>query len=185
MLVAEQLFVSGCRFLISITSAGQIVPSGPTPYFVLIERALRDEGTSCHYLLPARFAAAPAQLVETLLPALNAAGPPVYRGASWTTDSPFRETEAAIARARDAGAMAVEMEAAALYAFAQARGRPGLCLAHVTNQLAQVEGNFEKGEANGTDDVLQVLAAAARAWREMEAARTAPRTVASPWARGR
>ena len=166
VLVAEQLFVSGCRFLISVTSAGQVVPSGPTPYLVLIEWALRDEGTSCHYLPPARFAAAPARLVEALFPALRVAGPPIYRGASWTTDAPFRETEAAIARARAEGAVAVEMEAAALYAFAQARGHPVLCLAHVTNQLAQVEGDFEKGEANGTNDVLRVLTAAARAWRE-------------------
>ena len=58
VLVAEQLFVSGCRLLLSITSAGQIVPIGPTPYFVLIDRALRDEGTSHHYLPPAMFAEA-------------------------------------------------------------------------------------------------------------------------------
>ncbi len=52
VLVAEQLFASGCRLLISVTSAGQIAPVGPTPYFVLIDRALRDEGTSHHYLPP-------------------------------------------------------------------------------------------------------------------------------------
>lgn len=46
--VAEQLFASGCRLLISITSAGQITVLGPPPYFVLIDRALRDEGTSHH-----------------------------------------------------------------------------------------------------------------------------------------
>src|SRR5579863_7798182 len=46
VLVAEQLFVSGCRLLVSMTSAGQIAPLGPPPYFVLIDRALRDEGTS-------------------------------------------------------------------------------------------------------------------------------------------
>ena len=50
VLVAEELFVSGCRLLISITSAGQIVPLGTPPYVVLLDRALRDEGTSYHYL---------------------------------------------------------------------------------------------------------------------------------------
>ena len=50
VLVAEQLFASGCRFLISITSAGLITELGDPPYVVLIERALRDEGTSAHYL---------------------------------------------------------------------------------------------------------------------------------------
>ena len=50
VLVAEELFASGCRLLVSLTSAGQIVPSGSPPYFVIIDRALRDEGTSyrCH-----------------------------------------------------------------------------------------------------------------------------------------
>jgi purine-nucleoside phosphorylase len=49
------------------------------------------------------------------------------------------------------------MEAAALYAFATARGRDVICLAHVTNQMGTIEGDFEKGEANGTADALQVL----------------------------
>src|SRR6202008_3060644 len=50
VLVAEQLFASGCRLLLSITSSGQVTTLGPPPYFILIERALRDEGTSYHYL---------------------------------------------------------------------------------------------------------------------------------------
>jgi hypothetical protein len=50
VLIAEELFASGCRLLISITSAGQIAPVQSPPYFVVIDRALRDEGTSYHYL---------------------------------------------------------------------------------------------------------------------------------------
>jgi uridine phosphorylase len=168
VLLAEQLFASGCRLLVSITSAGQITASGPTPYFVLIDRALRDEGTSYHYLPPADFAAAPEQLAGACAAALRDGSLPVYRGASWTTDAPFRETEAAIARARAAGALAVEMEAAALYAFAAARRQDVLCFAHVTNQMAQVEGDFEKGEANGAADALRLLAVIVGAWRAMK-----------------
>ncbi len=55
VLVAEQLFASGCQLLIDMTSSGQILPKGETPYFVLIERALRDEGTSYHYLPPSDY----------------------------------------------------------------------------------------------------------------------------------
>jgi uridine phosphorylase len=165
VLVAEQLFASGCRLLISITSAGQIVPSGPTPYFILIDRAIRDEGTSYHYLPPANFAVADVALLDRFMPALAATGLTVYRGATWTTDAPFRETEAAIAAARAHGALAVEMEAAALYAFAHARVQPVLCFAHVTNQMARIEGDFEKGDANGATDALRIVAAAAAVWR--------------------
>jgi hypothetical protein len=49
VLVAEELFASGCRLLISVTSAGQIASRfGPPPYFLLVEKAWRDEGTSHH-----------------------------------------------------------------------------------------------------------------------------------------
>ena len=56
VLVAEELFASNCRLLVSLTSAGQIVSAGQPPYFVIIDRALRDEGTSYHYAPPAEFA---------------------------------------------------------------------------------------------------------------------------------
>ncbi len=163
VLVAEQLFVSGCRLLLSMTSAGQITPIGPAPYFVLIDRALRDEGTSYHYQPPSAFAEADASLADRAFAALQELPLAVNRGASWTTDAPYRETEAAIAAAAASGVLAVEMEAAALYAFARTRGHPVLCFAHVTNQMAQVEGDFEKGESGGARDALAVITAAARA----------------------
>lgn len=167
VLLAEQLFVSGCRFLVSMTSAGQILAKGPMPYFILIDRALRDEGTSYHYLPPDDFVAADEGLVEAAMETLAAVALPVYRGASWTTDAPFRETAAAIERCRAREILAVEMEAAALYAFARVRCQPVLCFAHVTNQMAVAEGDFEKGEADGASASLTVIAAAARAWRRL------------------
>ena len=169
VLVAEQLFASGCRLLVSITSAGRIATDLPAaPHLILVERALRDEGTSHHYLPPGPFAAAPDRaLLARVEAALRAEGGPDFvflRGATWTTDAPFRETEAAIAAARARGCLAVEMEAAALYAFAAARGRPVVCFAHVTNAMGQDEGDFEKGEADGAAAALRALAAAARAF---------------------
>ena len=145
VLIAEELFASGCRFLVSVTSAGQIAPLGAPPYFVVIERALRDEGTSYHYLPPSDFADAEPGLVAAAMGRCADAGLPVYRGATWTTDAPFRETAAAIAASRARNILAVEMEAAALYAFARARGKPVLCLAHVTNQMARQQRRFRKG----------------------------------------
>jgi uridine phosphorylase len=117
------MFASGCRLLVSITSSGQITALRPPPYFILIERALRDEGTSYHYLPASAYAEADPVLIATVTEALTGAGEPVERGATWTTDAPYRETAAAIKAAREQGILAVEMEAAALYAFAQARGK--------------------------------------------------------------
>jgi uridine phosphorylase len=159
VLVAEELFAAGCKLLISLTSAGQIVPSGPTPYFVVIDRALRDEGTSYHYAPPTEFAEADPALVQRASLALSAASGRVIVGASWTTDAPFRETPEAIEAARARGILAVEMEAAALYAFAAAAAVRVLCLAHVTNAMGQAGDDFEKGEADGAPEALAILAA--------------------------
>lgn len=157
VLVAEELFASGCRLLVSLTSAGQIVSSGPPPYFVIIDRALRDEGTSYYYAPPTEFADADARIVEIASKALAAHKPRCVVGSSWTTDAPFRETAEAIKAAQDKDILAVEMEAAALYTFANAAGVRVLCLAHVTNTMGQSGDDFEKGAAEGTEDALAVL----------------------------
>lgn len=171
VLVAEELFASGCRLLISLTSSGQIVPQGDPPYFVLIDKALRDEGTSYHYLPPSDYSHIDPALLTLLAGAVRADGStaeeigvPVYQGATWTTDAPFRETAPAIEHACAEGILAVEMEAAALYAFAQARRQPVVCFAHVTNQMGNIEGDFEKGIDNGTRSALQLVGLTARTW---------------------
>lgn len=166
VLVAEELFASGCRLLVSMTSAGQILPVLEPPYFIIIDRALRDEGTSYHYLPPADYSFADHGLVDLAKASLIDVGIAVRVGSTWTTDAPFRETAAAIASAREAGILAVEMEAAALYAFATARQKPTLCVAHVTNQMGRVEGDFEKGADDGAGASLTVIAMIARAWRQ-------------------
>lgn len=159
VLIAEELFASGCQLLVSITSAGQIAPAGQIPYFVIIDRALRDEGTSYHYAAPSEYSHADPGLVAMAADALKRNGPPVVVGSSWTTDAPFRETAEAIEAARAKGVLAVEMEAAALYAFAQAANRKVLCLAHITNTMGQTEQDFEKGDADGAADAMRILEA--------------------------
>jgi uridine phosphorylase len=171
VLVAEQLAASGCRLLVSVTSAETITPLGTPPYLVLIKRALRDGGTSHRYLPPRRWATIAEHLAAALSGAFVDLGEPVHRGASWTTDAPFRETATAIERARSAGVHAVEMEAAALYAYAQARHRDVVCVAHVTNTMATDGDDFEKGHDNGTERILRLVAAIANRCTPEEARR--------------
>jgi uridine phosphorylase len=130
---------------------------------VLIERALRDEGTSHHYLLPANYVSVPPAMHE-IGKRIPQSDPRIVHGGVWTTDAPFRETAAAVDFARSEGLLAVEMEAAALYALAQAKNLPILCFARVTNQMATVENDFEKGEENGNTDLLALLRKTASAW---------------------
>jgi uridine phosphorylase len=172
VLVAEELFASGCQLLISITSAGQILSMGHLPpYMVLIERALRDEGTSYHYLPPSPYSHLDPALREMLCAAWDHTRVLLAAGASWTTDAPFRETKEMIAACRKQGILVVEMEAAALYALAQARHYQVICFAHVTNQMGQTEGDFEKGEASGSQATLQIISQTVHHWMRWRQAR--------------
>jgi hypothetical protein len=64
------------------SSAGQIVPVGTPPYFVLIEKALRDEGASHHYLTPPKYVSLLPEVVARLIAALDQFTPAVERGAA-------------------------------------------------------------------------------------------------------
>lgn len=164
MLVVEELFACGCRLLISLTSAGQIVPLAHPPYMVLIEKALRDEGTSYHYLPPSPFSHLPPHLREAIGSHWDHTLLPLHVGASWTTDAPFRETASMIETCRQNGMLAVEMEAAALYALAEAKRYDIVCFALVTNQMGRSGDDFEKGEVAGSQTLLHIIGQTVRAW---------------------
>lgn len=157
VLVAEQMFVSGCQLLISITSAGTITPPAGGEQFILIDQALRDEGTSYHYLPPDEPALLNREILNKLQDLPNNPELSVDIATSWTTDAPYRETQAAIQKAKAEGSTAVEMEASALYAFAKARQKLVICFAHLTNTMAREAGDFEKGAENGSIASLNLL----------------------------
>lgn len=166
VLVAEELFASGCELLIHVTSAGQIVQREEPPFFVLVERAFRDEGTSYHYLPPTEYVSLAPDLLALFQRGLRGLQPSVYTGTTWTTDAPFRETEDAIRIAEERGILAVEMEVAGLYAFGEARGKPIVSFAHITNRMGQTEGDFEKGADAGSRAALQLIGRAAGVWTQ-------------------
>ncbi len=166
VLVAEELFASECSLLISITSAGQIIPVRNPPYFILIDRALRDEGTSYHYLPPSKYSKISEGLKHMMEEVIESSGTIIEQGASWTTDAPFREIEKAVGYCKAEGILAVEMEAAALYAFGEARRKPVVCIAHVTNQMGNATGDFEKGDADGSTEALKLISTIARSWKK-------------------
>jgi uridine phosphorylase len=157
VLVAEQLFVSGCRFLISVTSAGIISQPDSTRRFALITGSVRDEGTSYHYLQPEKPSVLNQHLSDLLLACEGNVDCPYFKGTSWTTDAPFRETPSSIEEMKKQHITCVEMEAAALYALAEVKKYDILCFAHLTNSMAQKEGDFEKGEEFGSIDTLHLL----------------------------
>jgi purine-nucleoside phosphorylase len=132
---------------------------------VLIEKALRDEGTSLHYQPRGRWSRLDDRLLRRLAGAFAHLPEPVWPGSSWTTDAPYRETACAIEAAKQDNIACVEMEAAGLYAYATARRQAVVCFAHITNTMATAGADFEKGADNGAHDALAVARAAAGALR--------------------
>ena len=153
VLIAEQLFVSGCKLLISITSAGIIKQLDSNKKFALITRTIRDEGTSYHYLPKNE----PSELCQKLLKKLKNNENLWAEVKSWTTDAPYRETMSTIDAMKKDNVTCVEMEASALYAFAKAKNKEVVCFAHLTNTMAQKEGDFEKGEDYGSPETIQLI----------------------------
>ncbi|MEE2698581.1 MAG: nucleoside phosphorylase [Pseudomonadota bacterium] len=153
VLIAEQLFVSGCKLLISITSAGIIKDLNFKNQFALITESIRDEGTSYHYL-PTKESIG---INQKLLKKLRKNSSLWTEVKSWTTDAPYRETRSAINIFKEKKITCVEMEASALYAFAKAKNKKVICFAHLTNTMAQNEGDFEKGENFGSLKVIKLI----------------------------
>ena len=169
VLVAEELFESGCELLINISSAGRISSlDQEPPYVILIEKALRDEGTSYHYLPPSPYSHLNPFLKEIILHTWDYERVPLYTGTSWTTDAPFRETEEMLEVGRAHNILTIEMEAAALYALGSARQQHIICFAYVTNSLGSIEGDFEKGMANGSLTNLDVISQTAEHWLQWQ-----------------
>ena len=145
VLIAEQLLVSGARVILGLTSAGRVSPTAPLPSLVVATRALRDEGASLHYLAPSRFADAPASVARALKAELEGVGQPVHTGTVWTTDAPYRETASQLAVHAREGIQAVEMQAASLFALAQAKGANIGVVAHMSNATDNEGEDFDKG----------------------------------------
>lgn len=161
VLLAEQLFVSGCEMLISVTSAGKLNDKIMSDY-LLINETIRDEGTSYHYLPENEKSSLSTKLVERLSPLFSNESLSVQAGKSWTTDAPYRETHSLIQTRKAEGADSVEMEASALYAFGKAKSKTVVCFAHLTNSMAQQNGDFEKGAENGSLSSLELIYQTAR-----------------------
>ena len=157
VLLAEQLFASGCKLIINITSAGKIEDNLRTPSYIFVNKALRDEGTSLHYLPPADFVSIRPELLSIFSLTSWRKELRVRVGAVWTTDAPYRETPGAIESAKRRGLLAVEMETASLYAFAEATSNFVVSFAFVTNQMAQKGEDFEKGVSGGAINALELI----------------------------
>ena len=110
---------------------GSFLAVGPAPAVatdltwgdcVVIDRALRDDGVSGHYLPPARYAMPDVVLTRALLAGATAKGLHPMLGSAWTVPTPFRTTDEELTAYRNEGVLVTDMVTAALFAVAAALG---------------------------------------------------------------
>ncbi|MGN0984823.1 MAG: nucleoside phosphorylase [Gemmiger sp.] len=115
----EELHAMGCRQFIVCGAAGSLMPDSKVGELIVPLSAVRDEGTSYHYLAPSREVACHQAAAERILSGLKKRGIPYATGKTWTTDAMYRETPDMIALRRKEGCVTVEMETAAFFAVSQ------------------------------------------------------------------
>ena len=118
----DEMISLGVTRFISCGSAGLISDEFDSSHLLLVEDAIRDEGTSYQYLPAGEKAYTSPLLNEQVKESLTRQGVPFDMGRIWSTDALYRETPARVARRKAQGAVAVDMECSALCAVAQRRG---------------------------------------------------------------
>lgn len=118
----DELIAEGFRVFVAAGGAGALVPELTLGHVVVPTAAIRDEGTSYHYLPPSREVEPSADAVRAIIATLERHAVPFVTGKTWTTDGYYRETRGKVERRVAEGCLTVEMEAAALFAVALFRG---------------------------------------------------------------
>jgi uridine phosphorylase len=117
----EEVIALGCKKFIACGGAGVLDGTLAVGHIVVPTTAVRDEGTSYHYLPPGREAHASPEAIAAIEGVLKAHQCEYVLGKTWTTDAIYRETAAKVQRRRAEGCLTVEMEAASFFAIAQFR----------------------------------------------------------------
>jgi len=122
VLTLEELAAYGIKTFVNIGAAGGLQPNMKIGDIVICDRAIRDEGTSDHYLPVEEYALPCPESTENLCRAFERKGIPYSKGTSWTTDAPYRETIGELRQYCAEGVATVEMEVSALFAVGAYRG---------------------------------------------------------------
>lgn len=167
VLIAEQLATAGAQWIVGLTSAGRVSRELPLPCLVVATSAIRDEGTSLHYLPPGKEIACPSpEAAAGIEHELTSTGWPVRAGKVWTTDAPYRETQAQLDHWAAEGVLAVEMQSASLYAFGSAKGAAVISVAMISNAVDHDGEQFDTGTLQ---EGFHILEACARAFKALHA----------------
>ncbi len=155
--IMEQVIAAGAGKIIAAGCCGAL-EEGTEGDFFIPTAALRQEGTSYHYLPPAREVELCEEAILAIERALTAAGLPFRRCRTWTTDGFYRETKEMVLYRKNEGYSVVEMECASMAACAKMRGVTFGQLLFTADSLANVEKHDGRNWGNGTFAAAMELA---------------------------
>ncbi|EPI41674.1 phosphorylase family protein [Gardnerella vaginalis JCP8522] len=141
--ILDWLISYGVSEVVSAGSCGSLVDYAEN-VFLVPYKALRDEGTSYHYLPPSRYVDVSERSRRAILQTLQAHNLPYHEVKTWTTDGFFRETKTKVANRKQEGCAVVEMECSALAACAQMRGIVWGEILYTADTLHDVENYDER-----------------------------------------
>jgi uridine phosphorylase len=154
--MAEEAIACGGRVFLILGCAGGLGKRRRIADIVLCTRAVRDEGTSHHYLKTSNYVSPSSLLTRKIEDELRRNKMKFYRGATWTIDAPYAETQKEIQHYKKKGVLTVEMEAAALFAVAKKRNASAAAAFTVSDILGEEWSGFSKGRYLGYDKLAQV-----------------------------
>lgn len=116
--VMEDLVACGATRFTGIGLLASIQTSVGVGDIVIPSSAVRDEGTSYHYLPREVAATATKSMLQRLRNSSERLGIEASVGPVWTTDAPYRETHSKIEHFRRNGVLGVDMETSAIFSLA-------------------------------------------------------------------
>lgn len=139
----DMLIACGCKKIVATGSCGVLTDIKENA-FLIPTKALRDEGTSYHYLPAARYVDLKPEMISEIKDAFVKFDIPYEECTTWTTDGFFRETQEMVQYRLSEGCSVVEMECAALAACAQKRGASFGQFFFTADSLANVTEHDER-----------------------------------------
>lgn len=136
--LAEEMVVLGAKRMLMMTWGGALQPDLHPGDIVVCDRAIRDEGTSHHYLPHSKYIHADKELVQRLTEIINQSDVRCRIGTTWTTDAPYRETYAEVEQYQSEGVLTVEMESAGLFTVGQVRDVQTASAVVIMDSLAEM-----------------------------------------------
>ncbi len=156
----EDLAAWGVSRFVIVGMAGGIQADLQAGDLVIVDRAIRDEGTSYHYLAAQKYVTPSGELTQRLVATCEQTAVSVKVGCTWTTDAPYRETEAEVKQYQAEGVLTVEMEAAAFLAVGEYLGVETAVALSVGDRVSENGWQLDfdgKATQQGLEQLLEIV----------------------------